>query len=97
MIKINKQLFWDVKFSELGYEKNADFIISRVLSFGDVADYRVIKKQYGLRKIKNIAKKINLANKKSLYFWSLVFSLPLNSFKCTKKLLTKEPSAFWQR
>ena len=97
MIKINKQLFWDVRFSELDYKKNADFIISRVLSFGDVADYKIIKRRYGLRKIKSVAKKVNFANKKSLYFWSLIFNLPLNSFKCTEKLLTKKPSAFWQR
>ncbi len=93
MIKLNKQLFWDVKFKDLDYQKNADFIISRVLSFGDLSDYKIIKEWYGLRKIKNIAKKVNYPNKKSLYFWSLIFDLPI----CTKKLLTKESSAFWQR
>ncbi|MFH1657640.1 MAG: hypothetical protein ABH919_04185 [bacterium] len=97
MIKINRRLFWDVKFSELDYIKNADFIISRVLSYGDVVDYKEIKKRYGLRKIKNTARKITYANKKSLYFWSFIFNLPLNSFKCTKKLLTKKQSVFWQR
>ncbi|MCK4554219.1 hypothetical protein KAU19_04625 [Candidatus Parcubacteria bacterium] len=97
MIKVNKQLFWDVKFNKLDYKKDADFIIARVLSLGDIADYRTIKKQYALVKIKNTAKKINFANKKSLYFWSFIFNLPLNSFKCAKKLLIKKPSAFWQR
>ena len=97
MIKLNKQLFWDVKFNKLDYEKNADFIIARVLSYGDVSDYKEIKKQYGLTKIKNAAQDINYANKKSLYFWSFIFNLPLNSFKCAKKLLIKKPSAFWQR
>ena len=97
MIEVNKQLFWDVEFNKLDYEKDADFIIARVLSYGDMVDYKLIQKQYGLKKIKNVAKKINFANKKSLYFWSFVFNLPLISFKCTKKLLTKKPSAFWQR
>jgi len=96
MIKINRQLFWDVKFNKLDYKKDADFIISRVLSYGDIADYREIKRQYGLIKIKKVAKRANLASKKNLYFWSFILNLPLNSFQCTKKLLTKKPSAYWQ-
>ena len=97
MINISEQLFWDVKFNQLDYKKHADFIIARVLSYGDLADYQEIKKQYGLSKIKKIAKKANLSSKKSLYFWSFIFNIPLNSFQCSKKLLTKKPSAYWQR
>ena len=96
MINLSKQLFWDVKFNKLKYKTNINFIIQRVLSFGDLKDYQEIKKQYGLEKIKQIAPKVNYANKKSLYFWSLIFNIPLNFFKCVKKLLTKKPSAFYQ-
>ena len=93
MTKLHRQLFWDVKFSRLDYKKNADFIIARVLSFGDLDDYKAIKKKYGLKKIKNVAKKINYFNKKSQNFWSFIF----NFSKCAKKLLTKKQSAFCQR
>ncbi|MFH0923962.1 MAG: hypothetical protein V1825_04480 [Candidatus Falkowbacteria bacterium] len=93
MIKLNKQLFWDIKFSELDYKKNSGFIIARVLSFGDLADYNAIKNKYGLRKIKSVAKKINYPNKKSQNFWSFIF----NFSKCEKKLLIKKQSAFCQR
>lgn len=93
----NKKLFWDVEIKELDCEKNADFIIGRVLNFGDCADYEAVKEYYGLRKIKNAAKKVNYANKKSLNFWSLFLDLPFNSFKCTQKLSTKKSSAFWSR
>lgn len=84
MININKQLFWDIRFSKLDYKKNVNFIIARVLSYGNISDYKEIKKQYGFEKIKNVAKKISYPNKKSLYFWSYIFSLPLNSLKCIK-------------
>lgn len=94
---LNKQLFWDVEYSKLDYNKNVNFIINRVLSYGDIKDYKEIKKQYGLKKIKEIAKKTNYINKKNLYFWSLIFDIPTKSFKCTKKLLIRKPSAFWQR
>lgn len=94
MIKINKQLFWDVDFSQLDYKKDMDFIISRVLIYGDIKDYKLIKEQYGEGKIREMAKKVNYPNKKSLNFWSNIFNLPLESFQCIKKSLIKKPNAF---
>ncbi|MBU1176961.1 MAG: hypothetical protein ABIG88_02165 [Patescibacteria group bacterium] len=94
MIKINKQLFWDVDFKKLDYKKDADFIISRVLFYGDVGDYKLIEKKYGKKKIKEIIKKASYPNKKSLNFWSSIFNIPLESFKCINKSLIKKPNSF---
>jgi len=94
MIKVNRQLFWDVDFKKLDYKKDADFIIARVLIYGDVSDYKLIKKKYGIKKIKETAKKVNYPNKKSLIFWSNVFNLPFKSFQCIKKSLIKKPNVF---
>ena len=89
-----KELFWDVKIKDLDCDKNALFIIERVLNFGDKQDYEKIKKIYGLKRIKQAAKKINHISEKSLNFWSIVFNIPLDSFKCTSKFLNKKQSAF---
>jgi len=94
MIKINKQLFWDVDFKKLDIKKHADFIISRVLSYGDIEDYKIIEKKYGENRIKKIAKKISYPNKKSLNFWSSIFNIPLESFQCINKSLIKKPNSF---
>ena len=94
MIKVNKKLFWDVDFEKLDYKKDADFIISRVLVYGDLEDYRLIKEKYGEKKIKETAKKVDYPNKKSLIFWSNIFNLPLESFQCIKKSLIKKPNTF---
>ena len=97
MIKLNKKLFWDVKFEDLDYKKHADFLISRVLIYGDKDDYQEIKKQYSLEKIKDVAQKTIYPDKKSPNFWSLIFNIPLESFKCIKKSSTKKQSIFSQR
>jgi len=94
MIKVNRRLFWDVDFEKLDYKKDADFIIGRVLIYGDIKDYKLIKEQYGKEKIKEAAKKVNYPNKKSLNFWSNIFNLPLESFQCIKKSLIKKPNIF---
>jgi len=93
-MKLDKTLFWDVKINDLDYEKHANFIVGRVLNYGDVNDYKEIKKEYGDRKIKGIAREINYISKKNINFWSLILKIPLNSFKCTRKFLAKKQSIF---
>jgi len=95
--QLRKGLFWDVDFKELDYKKNANFIIERVLSFGDEKDYRILKGIYGLNKIKETAVKADYPDKKTANFWSVIFNIPLNSFLCIKKLSTLKPNAFWKR
>lgn len=74
MVKLDKKLFWDVDFRLLDYRKHADFIISRVLQWGDLEDFKVIKKRYSLEKIKKVAAKLNFTNKKSQNFWRIIFN-----------------------
>ena len=96
-ISFNKNLFWDVRFEKLNKQKDAAFIIERVLNYGDEKDYRELKKIYNPLKIKKIAQKIDYINKKNINFWGVVFNIPPSSFKCTRKFLTKKQSAFLNR
>ena len=82
---LSKNIFWDVNFKKLDYQKNADFIIERVLNYGDEEDFQKIKKIYGISKIKEIARKTNYISKKNINFWSIIFNISPNLFKCTKK------------
>jgi len=75
MIKINKGLFWDTKFKDLDYKEHADFIIKRVLQYGDVKDYKIAKKKYGIKKIKKVAQNTSYSDKKSPNFWKIIFNL----------------------
>ncbi len=95
--QFSKTLFWDINLKDLDYKKNANFIIGRVLSFGDEKDYQFLKEIYGLRKIKDVAVKLDYPNKRTINFWSLIFNIPFNSFLCIKKLSTLKPNAFWKR
>lgn len=96
MAEIDKNLFWDVDFEKIDYKKNADFVIERVLLFGDKKDYDILKKHYSYEKIKEAASKINYPDKKNANFWSFIFNLS-DDKKCTKKSSTRKRSAFWNR
>ncbi len=96
-LSLSKNLFWDVDVKSLDYQKHSHFIIERVLNYGDKKDYEILKEIYGLEKIKNVALKANYISKRNINFWSVIFNIPLKSFKCTKKFSTKKQNFFWIR
>ena len=84
-IQLRKTLFWDTNMEDIDLKKNRDFIISRTLLFGDMNDFRNIKKLYGLRRIIKTAKKSRSLDKRTANFLSLVYHIPRNKFLCLKK------------
>lgn len=96
-IKLKKILFWDVDFKQLDLEKNKEFIVGRVLLFGDLKDFKFVRNYYGLQKIKKIACNLRYLDPKSLNFWSLFFKIPRSKFRCAKMLLHPKQNAFFSR
>lgn len=96
-MKLRESLFWDVDYKKLDYKKDANFIIGRVLDFGNLEEYKEILKFYGLSKIKKVAQNHIFSDTKSANFWSLILKIPLNKLKCTRKPLLKVPNAFLRR
>ena len=88
-----KSMFWDVDTVDI--EKNANFVIGRVLNFGDADDFRWAVRVYGREKIKEGILKSKVLSAKSLSFWCQYFHI--NPEQCISKLLRKTPSAFSQR
>jgi len=91
---LRKSLFWDVDFKKLNSQKDAQFIIGRILDLGNLQEWKTIEKFYGLKKIKEVAQNHNFSDKRSANLWAMVLGIPLNNLKCTKKFSTKTPSAF---
>lgn len=75
-------LFWDIDLNTLDYNKNARFIIQRVIQKGSLKEWKIIKNFYGLDFIKNEILKIRDLDPKTLNFFSTYFSLKKNNFRC---------------
>ncbi len=94
---LRKTLFWDVDPDKLDLEKNAQFIIGRVLDFGGIEDWKAIKNFYGLKKIKEAALGHVFSDRRSPNFWSIILKIPLKDLKCTRNPSLKIPCAFLRR
>ncbi|OGI28666.1 MAG: hypothetical protein A2288_00795 [Candidatus Moranbacteria bacterium RIFOXYA12_FULL_44_15] len=88
-----RSLFWDV--GKLDVEKNARFIMERILNFGDVEDFRWARDIYGSDKLKESLLSSRTLNDRSLLFWCNYFKLDKD--QCLKTQSSRKQSAFWKR
>ena len=51
-LKLSKVLFWDTDYDNINCDKNARYVIERVVSLGRASDWSQIKEYYGLERIK---------------------------------------------
>lgn len=82
--KFDAGLFWDVNISAIDWEKNARWIIARVLSRGDLPDFYELVRFYGLNRIKAEMLQVRFLDKKTLSFVATLFDIPKEQFRCFK-------------
>ena len=75
-------LFWDIDPNTLDLNKHSRFIIERVLSKGGFDDWVLLKKIYGLNKIKKESLQIRSLDKRTIGFLSNYFSIAKTKFRC---------------
>lgn len=86
-------LFWDVE--SVDPQKNKQFIIERILNFGDEKDFRWAVGVYGEKDLKEAIMRNQTIAKKSLSFWCQIFNI--NKEKCLTKQSMRRQSAFWKK
>ena len=86
-------LFWDVDRSKLDLEKNASFLIERVLEYGVLKDWELIKKIYGLEAIKTTTLQSRSLDDVTLSFLCSIFDLTKDAFRCYK--LRQSSPHYW--
>jgi hypothetical protein len=75
-------IFWDVDYSKIQWQKRSRFVISRVVRYGTIEDWRKAKKFYGLEVIKrDMLEEPDLDNR-TLSFLSCILNTPKEQFKC---------------
>ena len=78
----SNHLFWDTNREKIDLERNAKWLIGRVLEYGLLTDWIIIKKYYGINRIAIIAKEIRNLDLKSMSFISVLSGIPKEEFLC---------------
>ncbi len=77
-------LFWDVDVSDFDFEKHKSFFIERILEYGKMKDWNLIKKLYGMKEIETAALNARSLDAVTLSFVSNIFQIDIKEFRCYK-------------
>jgi hypothetical protein len=80
--RFSTYLFWDVNKDDLDMEKHSQYIIKRVLEYGMLQDWNIVKQYYGLGRIVEIAKGFRELEPRALAYLSAISQTPKEQFRC---------------
>lgn len=81
---LSKTLFWDVDLNDLDAQRNARFIVERVLTRGTWDEFKRTLSFYGKTKVAKLASQIRYLDDIVLEFCVTYFNLKKNNFECYK-------------
>lgn len=70
--------FWDTRPENIDVQKNASYVIDRLLSKGDLNSWEWMRTAYSSEQIKDRVQKSRQLSRKDTVFFSLVYNLPPN-------------------
>lgn len=92
-----QELFWDVNLAQMDKDAHKQFIVKRILQFGDMDDLRWALTFYGYDAVRDIFLfNADRLDNKSRNFWCLFFHI-YDGEECIKKRSTSEQNAFGTR
>lgn len=87
--------FWDVQPEKLDVQRNASFIIERLLEIGDDAAIRWVLASYPMETIEGVVRDSRRLSKKTVRFWQLIFGLEDEEIRCLSAYYREVESPLW--
>jgi hypothetical protein len=72
-MKFRQALFWDVNPNKIDVKKNTQYIIERILDFGNDSEVRWLVKKYDKAVLKKTVAKSRTLTPRSKSLWTLMF------------------------
>lgn len=77
-------LFWDVDLSAFDLDTYKEFMVGRVVEYGTLKDWELLKSLYGKEKIKDISLNLRSLDPLALSFLATIFEINKTEFRCYK-------------
>lgn len=81
----SKHLFWDVDLTDFDFEKHKSHLIQKVLEYGFIEDWNLLKQLYGLETIKEVSLNLRSLDAVTLSYLSAIFKIDKTEFRCYKQ------------
>jgi len=80
----SQHLFWDVDLKDFDFEKHDCFFAQRVIEYGKLEDWNLLKEMYGLDRIKDLSLQFRTLDAVSLSYLAAIFNIDKSEFRCYK-------------
>lgn len=90
-----ERYFWDIDFSKLDVEKNSEYIIARILEYGDLEAIKWLLETYHRKMIKKVLMSRRGFSNKTANFWSKILDIDKNQILCLKKSYQEMQKTHW--
>lgn len=89
--KFSTNLFWDVRLEDVDMTKHMPYIVQRVLEYGMLEDWNLLKQTYSMQQIVEAAKSLRTLEPRALSYIAAISNTPKEDFRCyTTKQLNPE-------
>ena len=82
--RFSSHLFWDVDQNKVTIEKNLPFMVQRVLEYGKIEDWILLRNAIGIKALTEVAMQLKSLDDISLNFVSTLSGVPKEQFRCFK-------------
>lgn len=83
---ISQKAFWDVRFNDIDFEKNALYVMEKVFNYGTWKDQVAIMQFYSLQRIKKEIVHAGYLRMPVISFLCVILQLQKNDFECYNKM-----------
>ena len=80
----SQYLFWDIDLNGFDFEKHKVHLIQKVLEYGFIGDWNLLKNLYGLETIKEVSLNLRSLDAVTLSYVSTIFKIDKTEFRCYK-------------
>lgn len=74
--------FWEVEPEKIDVEERSDYVIHRVMDYGDTEAIRWMKLTYGQRKMEEVLRSRRGISRQSGSYWATIFGMKFEEVKC---------------
>ena len=90
-----RKYFWDVEFSKIDKNDHPQFIIERILEYGDEKAVKWLFRHFKKADLKTALAKRRGISSLSANYWSLILDVPKNKILCLRKQSQSRPQKTW--
>ena len=90
-----KKYFWEVDTKKLDPKKRPEYVIARILEYGDMTAVRWMLKTFDKRALIDALKNSREFSSKTANFWGAILGVPKNEILCLKKPYLKTRGKHW--